>query len=66
MNPQRLTTHLIRFGILAIAVATLCCASFAQQGSQGSTSDASALPKAQQVPPSGRATSCLLYTSRCV
>jgi hypothetical protein len=57
MNPQRFTIHLIRFGILAISVAALSVASFAQQGSQGSTSDASSLPKAQQVPPSGRATS---------
>jgi outer membrane protein TolC len=54
MNPQRLAIHLISFGILAIAVATFTGPTSAQQGS---TSDASSLPKAQQVPPSGRATS---------
>jgi len=54
MNTQRFIIQLIPFGILALAVAMLSGTTFAQQGS---ASDASSLPKAQQVTPSGRATS---------
>jgi outer membrane protein TolC len=48
---QRFAIHLISFGILATAFVVLCGASFAQQ------SDTSSLPRAEQLPPSGRAQS---------
>ena len=45
---QRFAIHLISFGILATTFVVLCGASFAQQ------SDTSSLPRAEQLPPSGR------------
>src|ERR1035438_4600669 len=48
---HRFAIHLIPFGVLATALLVLCGRSFAQQN------DPSSLPRADQLPPSGRAQS---------
>jgi outer membrane protein TolC len=53
MNPRQFRIRLIPFVILATGIALLSVGTFAQQGAP----DASSLPRAQQVTPSGRAQS---------